>query len=43
MVNKNFYENLRKIFLTHFLSHFLTNQGKNENEDEKIWENEFDF
>ena len=39
----NFHENLRKIFLTHFVNHNLTNRGKNEDEDEKIWENEFDF
>ena len=26
-----------------FFRTFLTNQSKNEYEDEKIWENEFDF
>ena len=31
----NFHENPRKSFLTH--------RGKNKNEDEKIWKNEFDF
>ena len=39
----NFHENLRKNFLTHFVNHNLTNRGKNEDEDEKIWKNEFDF
>ena len=35
MLCGNFHENPRKIFLTH--------RGKNKNEDEKIWKNEFDF
>ena len=26
-----------------FFKPFLTNRGKNEDEDEKIWKNEFDF
>ena len=43
MVYGNFHENLRKKFLTHFVSLFLSNQGKNEDEDEEIWENEFDL
>ena len=38
----NFHENLRKNFDS-FFKPFLTNQGKNEDEDEKIWKNEFDF
>ena len=42
-VYRSFHENLRKIFLTHFVSHFLTNRGKIENEDEKTWENDFDY
>ena len=43
MVYGNFHENLRKKFLTHFVSQNLTNRGKNEDEDEKMWKNEFDF
>ena len=43
IVHGNFHENLRKSFLTYFVSHFLTNQGKNGDNDEKIWENEFDL
>ena len=43
MVYGNFNENLRKNFLIHLFDHFLINQGKNEDEDEKIWENEFYF
>ena len=39
----NFQKNPRKIILTLFGSHFLTNWDKNEDEDEKIWENEFDI
>ena len=39
---KNFHENLKKK-LTHFLKTSLTNQGKNEDEDEKICKNKFNF
>ena len=31
------------MFFTHFVSHFLTNRGKNEYDNEKLWENKFDF
>ena len=42
MAYGNFHEKLWKNFLTHFVSQFLTNQGKNEDEEEQNWENEFD-
>ena len=31
------------MFFTHFVRHFLTNQDKNEDDNEKFWENKFDF
>ena len=40
---KNVHENLRKNFLSLFFKPFLTNRGKNKDENEKVWENKFDF
>ena len=39
----NFQVNLRKKNFDPFCRTFLTNRGKNEDEDDKIWKNEFDF
>ena len=39
----SFLENLRKTFFDPFSKTFLTNQGKNEDKDEKIRENDFNF
>ena len=38
-----FMKSWENFFLTHLVSHLLTNQGKNENEDGKGSENEFDL
>ena len=39
----NFHENLSEKKFNIFCRTFLTNQGKNEDENEKMWENESNF
>ena len=40
---ENFHENLRRRKFDPLFKTFVTNQDKNENENEKFWENEFDL